>query len=123
MTQFLSTPRDTIVSLADPKHGDQIAVLVEGDQRFLCAGRWSCNVFAARIRVAATATTIEYLKTLFGTLSQRQGYYVCVEPDGTIRLRGMTCCNEREYGCAYLGSCTTEPPQDVVIAPAPEAGA
>jgi hypothetical protein len=38
MTQFLSTPRDTIVSLADPKHGDQIAVLVEGDHRFLCAG-------------------------------------------------------------------------------------
>ncbi len=123
MKEFFSTPRDAIVSLADPKHGDAVAVLVEGDRRFLCAGRWCCNTFASRVRIAVTAEAIEHLKTLFGALSRRQGYLVCEEPDGSIRLRGITCCNTREYGCAYLDSCTTDPPQDVVIAPAPEAGA
>lgn len=49
----------------------------------------------------------------------RDGKRVChkmlVDSEGNVAARGRTCCDNRQYGCAYLGSCTAQKPQDIPL--------
>lgn len=40
--------------------------------------------------------------------------YVSTLTDKVSAL-GLTCCTYRQYGCAYLGSCTAKAPQDIPL--------
>lgn len=45
----------------------------------------------------------------------KRSYHRMVVDDGNLVAKGETCCDNRQYGCAYLGSCTAQPPQDIPL--------
>lgn len=73
---------------------------MEVERTTLCGTKWN--------------TTVHEVPEPPGFLKgKRMFHQMYVEGDGRLNAIGRTCCVNRQYGCAYLGSCTAEKPPDI----------
>ena len=76
------------------------------------------NLLEAKIKAAKEAAA-RFQQTDLALRTGRSHHILKVKPEG-IWGEGATCCDTRQFGCAYLGTCKARPPKSGWIAVAAE---
>lgn len=50
-----------------------------------------------------------------GLLHQRREAHAIIIRGQKVVAAGWYCCHDRQYGCAYLGTCTAKPPEEIIL--------